>query len=372
MEDKGPLDFPDGFHYNIGITVEPIFLHTSDIVKFKECRIAWDLSSVLRRSYRPKIAAIPLGFGTSIHSGLQFYRDPRMESFPTEVKEDLGHVHFLKALKAMYGDNPELYAELRDLGRGMLAHYYMWRERVNNKVIAVEIPFEVAIRDPQGEQLHFDGRPVFYKGKLDVLEEDENGDYWICDYKTVGRWEDEENLYPWLQRGEQVTGYAWALRAALGIAVVGVVYEQIYKGVPTKPAMLQRPYKGRWLSTNKNQDTTYDLFLEAIKETGEPVEAYADILQWLREGGKQYFRRIEVRKSTAELEYFGRELYHVALDMLTDPHIYASPGKWACKYCDYKSPCEQVMRGEDPEFTLVNEYMKVKEHYVDYGSVDSD
>jgi hypothetical protein len=346
-----------------------IHIHTSDRTKFKKCRLEWHFSSILRQGFRPAIAELPLGFGASVHAGAEVYKDPRLAAAPEEVRQSGSIAAFVAAWKSMRCNDDGIviagfedeYYEYRKLGVGMLQNWFDWDRRTNkNKVIAVEIPFKIPIV----------GLPdVYYYGKIDCLEEDEYG-YWIKDYKTVGRWENEETLYAYLQRDDQTAGYCYAVRKALGLNVQGVIYEQFYKAIPEPPARLQRPYKGRLLSTNQNQATTYDLFLRAIQETGESTVLYADFLDFLRNGGgPQYFRRIEVRKTIEELEYVEKQIYKEAKAMIDpDVDIYPTPSYWGCRYCSYKAPCEETMRGGDPTSTLKMTFIQTEEHYVDYAA----
>jgi ATP-dependent helicase/DNAse subunit B len=345
-----------------------IRIHTSDRTKFKKCRLEWYFSSILQLGYRPAIAELPLGFGASIHSGTEVYKDPRLAKAPEEVRQSAAIASFLAAWKSMRCNQDgiviagfeEEYYQYKDLGVGMLRNWFDWDTRTNtNKVIAVEIPFKIPITGLE---------TVFYYGKIDCLEEDENG-YWIKDYKTVGRWTDEEALYAYLQRDDQTAGYCYAIRKALGLNVQGVIYEQLYKAVPLPPVQLQRPYKGRLLSTNRNQTTTYELFLRAIEQTGESTVLYADYLEFLRDNAPQFFRRIEVRKTAEELEYVEQQIYKEAKAMI-DPNvdIYPTPSYFGCRFCSYKAPCEETMRGGNPQATLAMTFMKTGEHYVDYAS----
>jgi RecB family exonuclease len=302
----------------------------------------------------PKAPAQALEFGTAIHAALEVYYEPNAWTADREMVKlaSIAEFEFInkKQLKAR-DENPaneilDDYKGRLELGIGMLEHYFQWAERVDDFTpIAVEQKFEVPIS----------GRTdAVYRGKIDMLAQDSNGGYWIWDHKTTARMEDRE---PYLEIDEQCGSYAWALQVQLGIKVLGVVYNELFKGFPQPPAMNSSARQGRWFSVNRQQDTSYEVYLRTITEANEPLHLYEDFLNYLKAGGKQYFRRTQVHRSQVELLNLGNQIALETEDML-DPNLklYPNPNKFRCKWCDFRAPCLATNDGSDVEWILQQNY----------------
>jgi hypothetical protein len=333
-------------------------IHTSDRITFKQCRRKWDLSSRIRQNLKPKAPAKALEFGTAIHAALEVYYEPNMWDADREMVNlltvnEFRHVNNLQ--KKERGD--ELSEEDRidfeerlELGIGMLENYFLWAPaRDNFTPVMVEARFEVPVPGTVGHLYK-----AVYRGRLDMLVEDKDGLYWIVDHKTTARMEDNE---PFLELDEQCGSYCWAIQEMLGVKVGGVIYNELYKGVPIEPAMNSSQRQGRWYSINRQQNTSYDLVLKTITEANEPLHLYEDYLNFLKAEGRMYFRRIQVHRSQEELQNLGRQIAEETADML-DPNlrIYPNPNKWNCKWCDYRLPCMAMNDGSDIEWIIKENY----------------
>jgi hypothetical protein len=359
-------------------------IHTSDRKKFKGCRREWDFSSVIRQAYRPARVARPLGFGTSIHKGLetlytpdtwnmvknggapaaavytaslQAFRDQQLWSKQVYLKQT-GQEFLPEQFQVEYDEDMKL-------GDGMLRNYFKWHRREDQFIpVAVELDFEVPLCYPSGPQIYIrkngEWLGVVYRGRIDVLVRDLDGGFWIMDHKTNARWDDR---FGFLELDEQCGSYCWALQVMLGIKIEGVIYSELYKGAPEPPERLTRPYKGRNFSTNKQQNTTYDLFIQTLKDANEPFGPYADYINFLKAEGKTYFRREQIHRSQIELKNLGLQIAEEAQDMLDKPRIYPNPGKYTCDWCAYRQPCIATNDGSDVQFILNTNYIKVKGHY---------
>ena len=64
----------------------------------------------------------------------------------------------------------------------MISNFVVWAKKNPHKVIGVELPF----------QLKLSGIPI--RGKIDRLEQDENGNYYVVDYKTGKCYETDSSI----------------------------------------------------------------------------------------------------------------------------------------------------------------------------------
>jgi hypothetical protein len=390
--------------------INPLPIHTSDRGHYLKCRRAWNwqspLGEYLTRIRKPG-ATDYLDFGSAIHAGLECWYDPLTWRLVVEggavrqTVQDASIVTFqqywrdakkeyLTSTKqdALDPEDEDEFKEMLALGVGMLLNYFQHSIKFDIpkwEPVAVEVPFEVPIMAPAG----FDGgtkkvqvatfddefpsavkdqlvawrdgewRPVVYRGRIDlIMRRLSDGAIYLWDHKTAGRL--EENV-EWLELDEQMGSYGWVYLRVAGQPPHGVIYSELYKGVPDEPMRLQNTRKGCNFSTSKSQDTSLSLFVETVKT--EDTYAYEhgyynDYIQWLQAEGKQYFRRTEILRNRHEYEAIGDRVGWQAIEMLSEPPLYPNPTKWNCQYCDFRTPCLQMNDGSDYQFTLNQIYRK--------------
>ena len=345
-------------------------IRTSDRAQFRKCRQFWDFTSKIRMDYEPKVKPHYFDFGSAIHEGLDVFYQPETWHWPTDVRvrlaqkafSDMCAMHKKRHMEAVGGALSEEeqadHDERFDLGMGMLEHYGPW-SATNDRFTPVlsEIEFEVPVVVPgTTKQLMMpciecdELLPVVYQGRIDLIVElwDEPDTYWILDHKTTQRMESTEHV----ELDPQISSYVWAARRHLQLPVGGFSYSELYKGYPDKPKVNQQQRQGRWLSVNKAQSTTYELYLQAIEEMNEPIELYEDILRYLKASGPEFVRRTDVHRTDKELDYVEEKVYEESVDMLGDPFIYPNASRWNCRGCVFRDPCLARHDGSDVQFLL--------------------
>lgn len=394
-------------------------IHTSERRSFRACRRRWDW--LFRQNYYPRVTAKPLEFGVAYHKAMETYYDPNTWSMDRDVIGQLSIVDFVdvcnkqkeKCLddrnqQALDYDAEEDYNERVELGRGMLEYYYKHvAPKLDKgwKPVKVEIAFMVPVVNPEtGEdaiwckckecetkwvaQLNklwsnptslpvenmkeygpnywneWKGLPVVYAGRLDMLAEDENGYYWIFDWKTARTIAEQ---YEFLYLDDQIGSYVWALRK-LGLDIKGFVYHEQRKGYPVPPKQNQTTRLGRRFSVAKNQDTDYETYLHTVAnyDTQALEEGFYDeFLEFLRNEGITYYSRHQVAKSIEECEEIERNIGFEALDMI-DPklRIYPSAGRFGCTFCAFRMPCMEKNAQGDFQYALDTLYERREHYYV--------
>jgi hypothetical protein len=382
-------------------------IHTTGRRSFRGCRRRW--SWIFNDYYYPTITAKPLEFGVAFHLAMEKLYEPstwaeRANGVPlAEAKVAFKNKteEQKKAFKKVQGElEPEAEKDYRDrvkLGLGMLNYY---AEKIMPSYdseftpVKVEVAFEVPITSPQGEQLwckcddcwmrherwwnakypargvyirreDWKGLPVTYGGRIDMLAQDQYGRYWIFDWKTAAQLTKEESD-GYLLTEDQITSYCWAFWI-LGIDVVGFVYAEIKKAVPSEPEPLTRRYKGRLYSTNKQEAYDATLYRRTVEEND--TQAYLDgcydeFLEYLETVGETTFhRRHQVDRNEDELRAAHEHIWLEACDMIDNPRIYPQPSKFSCASCAFQQPCVAKNRGEDVEYLLASLYDKRERHY---------
>jgi len=288
------------------------------------------------------------------------------------------------------------YTERIDLGIGMLQWYGLQiHPKEDNwfRPVMVEVPFQVPIKHPTtGEplrcyapivevpatlheeveesddwriracgQVHGYGAPVTYDGRIDAIMQDiANGGYFIWDHKSAAAIQRDDRL---LQLDPQVNGYTWAAYLELGIDVRGFLYVEYRKDYPKPPEVLQRSYKGRRFSTNKQAPTDYENFTRTVQRydpAGVAAGVYDEYIAWLQSPEAPVFhRRFPIIKTKKNLEAVGQTIYDIASDMISsDLRIYPNAGRFSCSGCAYYTPCLAKTLGEDYTHSLAGDPYK--------------
>lgn len=345
-------------------------IRTSERKDFKNCRQKWDFA------YRyggtgmvPQYEDWNLAFGTALHAGWEAYYDPktwhiaRTEVLPLViVKFHDSWKQFKQNLTTV--DEFIRWQEMATLGVSMLHNYAEWApEHDNFDPIGVEIKFEVPIRGilyypgfdipvhvpPVTDRLQPEWN-IFYQGKIDVLLRDRQGGLWIMDHKSCSSI--QSGLPDFLPMDEQIGSYCWAIGQELGVKIEGFLYNEAVKTVPHPPKVL----KNGSLSKDKSQNTNLKLYLKAIRDNGLDPEPYHDFLLFLTEIPNKYFRRTQVQLSPRRLQLIGDRIRTEAVMMLNNPEIVPNPNQFMCGRCQYKSPCDAMMDGSDPDWILKELY----------------
>jgi hypothetical protein len=210
------------------------------------------------------------------------------------------------------------------------------------------------------------GLPVVYAGRIDMLAVDNEGKYWIFDWKTAARIsEDDEFLY----LDDQIGSYVWALRK-LGLNVQGFVYHEEKKGFPQPPKRNIQPRLGCWFSVNKMQDTDYRTFLQTVMtedRTAYEEGRYDNFLEFLKNEGIIFYKRHQIHKSDYECQQMEYNIGQEALEMLELEgriRVYPSPGRFGCRNCAFRQPCMEQNGGGDYQYMLDTLFERREHYYV--------
>lgn len=373
-------------------------IHTSERKSFRACRRRWDW--LFRESYYPKTTAKPLEFGVAFHKAMETFYNPVTWTWDREVIAQQAILDFVavceeqkaKAIENsghLYLENEQEddYAERVELGKGMLTYFFTKVAPYEDKgwtPVKVELGFMIPIPNPEtGEDLiwcacsncvekwtkqygtppqDWQGLPVVYAGRLDVLAQDANGNYWIIDWKTAAAIRDDKEF---LYLDDQIGSYVWAL-IRLGLPVKGFIYHEQRKAFPIEPKENKSRRLGRLFSVSKSEPYEYNLYLATIKERDKDAyEAglYDEMLEYLRNEGSTFFSRTQVAKSQDEIDEIERNIGYEALDMIdTNIRIYPSPGRFGCNFCAFRQPCMEKNAKGDYQYAL-DTMFEQREHY---------
>lgn len=397
-------------------------IHTSGRKSYRACRRRWDW--IFRQNYYPIMTAKPLEFGSAFHYGMEYYYAPETWAWDREVVGNEAILKFIekceeqkKAALEATGQNQldsEVeadYNERVELGKGMFTYYFKEIAPILDKgwvPIRVEVPFMVPIPHPDNRdqgilctclecvekyEKHFstpdidvsiigtpgnmtvsfsgqghmpwEGLPVVYAGRIDMLAQDDKGHLWIFDWKTAASITVSGEKDEFLELDDQVGSYVWALKAC-GLDVRGFIYHEQKKGYPLPPKQNVNRRLGRLFSVSQNQNTDYDTYLKTVSEQDTAAweeGLYDEFLTFLRNEGIVFYSRHQLHKTDVQCLEIERNIGLEALEMC-DPNlrIYPSPGRFGCGFCAFRDPCLSQNDGGDYRYTLETLFER-REHY---------
>jgi hypothetical protein len=406
-------------------------IHTSGRKSYRGCRRRWDW--IYNHYFYPTVSAKPLEFGIAFHKAMEAGYDPKLPKLDYRLRLSLAKVAFKKKVQEQldaFKANPAVtltpeeadsdYKERIKLGLGMLNYFFTEvAPEIDHgyNIYATEIAFEVPITDTLGNQLwckctdcwrryvawvkafrpdweqdlkptmqeqadwdydpirKWDGLPVTYGGRIDLLVQDEDGGIWIVDWKTAAQLTREENE-GFLELDDQITSYVWALWL-LGLDVKGFIYVEIKKGYPQEPEPLTRRYKGRLYSASKSNDYDADLYETTVMQN-DPIAyqdgLYDEFIEFLKtEGNTRFVFCHRQDRNHQELEEAGRNIWMEAVEMTSSStFLYPNAGKFNCGTCAFQGPCKAKNRGEDVEYLLLSTFEKRKRHYYEDAELSTD
>lgn len=338
--------------YNRLVARERFHTSVTERASFRDCRRAWYLDVHERLQPRNQVRWY-LIYGDVMHAALEAYykKDRNLTSCLSAFrrawkKQDV-------TLQQMYqgfyenGIGEEWHA-YKEKGETTLRYYEMFDRQhpYFDEILDVNIEARafIEILDPETRKALV-GHPLL-SGKIDVVGL-RKGRPGIMDHKNLSSFHDSRSL----DLDDQLTGYCYIYWRLEGVIPFDATYNVLIKDPPKPPRLL----KDGSLSKDKSQRTTYDLYLQAIKENKLSRGDYGEILGFLRDKGwDQFFRRESVQRSEEELLNFERRLFYEYEDMqkcLEDPErAYPNPGQRTCPGCQMMSLCQAMEEGGDPDY----------------------
>jgi hypothetical protein len=345
-----------------------LIVRGSEYQDFLNCRKKWYYGWVEKLT--PKRPDNKLFFGTLFHKWLEYYYNNNCEKLITNLMTTTWMNQ-----QDMSGMEQTDIDELMTLMRGVSENYDKTYRENDSKwnILATELEFIVKLEDN-----------IFMTGTIDLVYE-VDGKIRFADHKTVSSlsmYEEKSKM------DRQISRYWWALKMIaagvgrvkgkdglwvvsqelLGKEIDGFDYNLIAKDVPKEPKVL----KSGKLSTDKAQKTTYEKYFNKIIELNLNDADYADILNTLQMKQDPFLRRIDVQRTSSELESAAWEFMYTAGDihdvraLLEAPHnvealTYRNIGQQCEVMCQFKALCQTTIEGGNVSLTKNLGYIKNEE-----------
>jgi len=313
--------------------------------------------------------SFPLIFGSVMHDALDtYYRSERDLQATLDMFQKAWEIEdnkMARELGSLYADVQEEWEEHRLKGLQMLK-YYDRHDRAHpffDKVVDVGVGFDAWRENITVEERYFidildaNGGATggLLSGRIDLVVQRTDG-IWIVDHKNYA------SAPNWrvLEVDDQLTGYCYIWWRMTGELPRGAMYNVLLKDPPKPPKDL---VSGK-LSVDKAQRTTHDLFLDAVRETGQDEADYAEFIEFLREARwSRFFPRSDnVGRNLQHVKSFERHLAREHTDMVRaladEEERYPSPSQTTCRYCSMVPICNAMEDGSDAEGIKASMYRK--------------
>jgi hypothetical protein len=331
-----------------------LILRGSEYSSFLNCRKQWYYQWV--EGIEAKKPDNKLFFGTAFHKWLENYYNSGCNKLQADLETSVWINN--QDLKDM---DQTAIDDMMTLMKGVAEHYHKTYGESDRafKVLATEVEFLVKLDED-----------LFMTGTIDLVYEID-GKIRFMDHKTVSSismYEEKAVM------DRQISRYWWALKMIsagigriketftedgvektawvrwnqlAGKEIDGFDYNLIAKDFPKEPKVL----KSGKLSTDKSQKTTFDLFVKKIQELHLDGNDYNEFLRFLSEKPNNFFSRVDVRRSDAELEsaawefsYTAGDIHDVKLMITQNPQstealTYRNITNNCMHMCQFKSLC---------------------------------
>lgn len=391
-------------------------IHVSELRSYRACRRRW--SWLFEENRQPLVTATPLEFGVAFHYAMQTMYNPEtwnLDKYALGVRAETAFIQKCREQKAEYlrvtgeygiSDEQEKdYEASLNLGIGMIRWYALNHlPQGDFKAVYVEKKFSVPVLDEHGRQLRctctrclgkirtlsgaelhqlaidsqndgydYHALPVVYEGRVDAVVEDALGGYWILDWKTTARMMSEDSDVI-LEVDDQIASYCWALRVKLGLNIRGFLYVELRKGFPLPPVENKNIRLGRRFSVSKSADTDAKIFRETVKvNDAEAFRAglYDEHIAWLEAESTKFIQVHKLYKPPHTLDNVGHNIFLQTREMISEPAIYPSPGRFSCGWCSFQGPCIDKTAGRDFQYALETMY-EIKPRYYETKESSTD
>lgn len=329
----------------------------SEYQSFLTCRKQWYHQWV--EGIEPKRPNNKLFFGTLFHKWLESYYNNKCNSLQADLETSL----WFNDQDTSGMEQTEI-DELKTLFMGVSENYHKTYGESDKewKILATEVEFLVLLQDD-----------IYMTGTIDLVYE-VDGKIRFADHKTVASLQMYEEKS---KMDRQISRYWWALEMiSQGIGRVkdrtpgndrwisfpdlegkeidGFDYNLIAKDFPKEPKVL----KSGKLSTDKAQKTTYDKYKAKVFELGlYDTGEYDEMLTMLKNKPDQFLKRVDVKRTKAELESAAYEFMYTAGDMWdvrllldgnkhnVDALTYRNIGTHCEHMCNFKTLCQTTIEG---------------------------
>lgn len=322
----------------------------SRIKTFNRCPKQYEFKYV--QLLEPKKRVRPLFLGSWVHAAL--------ETYYSQGDWKIGHAEYVKAWDGLFEEErmalrtrgktvgPTLPDIITRIMRSYLWYYKNdgWKPKYIEQILEVPTPLVV------------NGKRFVFKGRLDLVVEDEEGLLWLVDHKTAGTIPQPNSFHA---MDPQLMLYPWAAEIQYGIKIAGVLYNYVKSRPPSIPGI----NKDGSLSRRKIV-TDYPTLFRFLRDNGYDPNAYSHILKPMARKS-EFLRRYKLPREVKVTK-------EILLDTLSIVKRIEETKRFTrtitrdCVHCSYHDLCRSELNGFDTTIMRKAQYTITEEDYVQDGS----
>lgn len=315
-----------------------IIIHQSGIKTYRRCHKAWHYKYVENLEKKKKGSALLRG--TCCHEMIEAKANGLD---PWEIYDN-----FIKQNKNIFEEEEELYGNLEEMISNIMEGYFLYYKNDNLKPVSINGKFaEHKFSVPLIEN-------IILEGFIDMIVEDEKGNYWLMDHKTHKTLPQGDIAYSNIQSALYV--WAWGKMVELGLWDLplprGVVWNYIRWKDPSKPKLL----KDGSMSKNSNIDTTWRIYRKALIEAGLNPEDYKDMEQILDGRDNEFYVRHYLPLNQKIISSILSDTISTALQIKRAPTLDDRNITRDCSWCEFYPLCQAELKGLDSDLIRKCEY----------------
>lgn len=304
----------------------------------------------------PKRKSRPLYLGSWIHSCLEFYYK--------EGDWKKGHAPFVEDWNKLFDEEktalqtrghqklPPLPEVVERIMRSYLWYYKDdgWKPYMVEQLLEVETP------------LRINGKRFVFKGRLDLIVEDEEGLLWLIDHKSAGSIPEPTSFHA---MDPQLMLYPWAAKIQYNIEIAGVIYNY----VKSKPPSIPKLNKDGSISKRK-YSSDYPTLVRFLKQSGYEPRDFIDVLRPLARKSP-FLRRYRLPREPQVTKEILLDTLSV-VKRIDETKRFTRNITRDCTMCSYHDLCRSELNGFDTSMMREQNFTTGEEDYVvgnDFGTV---
>jgi hypothetical protein len=235
-----------------------------------------------------------------------------------------------------------------DLVAKIMASYVWYYRDEQFKPFLIEQILEVPT------PLVVNGKRFVFKGRLDIVLEDEEGLYWLVDNKTAATIPQPTAFH---SMDPQLMWYPWATEAQYNIKIAGVIYNYVRSKAPGVPKINKDG------SLSKRKFTSdYPTLFRFLKKAGYDPNDYAHVLKPMQTRS-EFLRRYKLPRSA----FVTKEILMDGLSVvkrIEETKRFTRTITRDCVRCSYVELCKAELYGLDSTYIRSHNFVISEEDYV--------
>lgn len=333
--------------------LEVVNFNQSRLKTFNRCPKQYEYKYI--ELLEPKKKVRPLFMGSWVHACL--------ETYYTQGDWKIGHAEYVKVWDSLFEEErlalqtrgrtvgppmPDLVSRIM---RSYLWYYRDdgWKPKYVEQVLDVPTPLVV-----HGKQFRF-------KGRLDLVVEDDEGLNWLVDHKTASTIPQPNSFHA---MDPQLMLYPWAAKIQYGIDIAGVIYNYVRSRPPSIPKLNQDGSISR-----RKIVTDYPTLFRFLRANHKNPNDYAHILRPMQRKS-EFLRRYRLPRENVVTKSILLDTLSI-IKRIEETKRFTRTITRDCVRCPYHDLCRAELNGFDTAIMRKASYTISEEDYVSGSSLDT-